>query len=232
MNYNQAVDHTGKKFGDWIAIKYVGNRRWICACSCGKRKQVNTSSLTSGKSTSCGCKVSEKITKVKTTHGYRKHKLYRVWQDIKDRCNNPNHKGYQNYGGRGITICDEWQNSPKLFIEWCLENGWDYFEGKGKRNTTLIDRKDNDKGYCPDNCRFIDNSVSRINTRLNKDNTSGYRGVYYHKSLEKYQALVIYKKERFNIGTFDTAKEAAIARNNFIEEKIKKYNWPHKLTKI
>ena len=80
-------------------------------------------------------------------HGLAYHPLHRKWRGIKDRILNPNCKGYKNYGGRGISICDKWKNDPKKFIEWCLENGW--------RKGLHIDRIDNDGDYGPNNCRFV-----------------------------------------------------------------------------
>lgn len=74
-------------------------------------------------------------------------RLYRIWSSMKQRCNNPNHKHYKHYGGRGIGICKEWESDFDVFAEWAMENGYS--------DTMSIDRIDNDKGYCPDNCRFI-----------------------------------------------------------------------------
>lgn len=84
-------------------------------------------------------------------------KIYGVWQGMKGRCYYPNHKHYKNYGGRGITICDKWLNDSCAFISWALENG--YKEG------LTIDRIDNNKGYSPDNCRWITNKENCRNMR-------------------------------------------------------------------
>src|SRR5262245_3167077 len=94
-----------------------------------------------------------------TVHGYGGHPLYNVWAGMKRRCNDPETVGYGNYGGRGITICREWSESVKAFIEWCLANGW-------KRGLT-IDRKDNNGPYAPWNCRFITVKKNCNNKRTN-----------------------------------------------------------------
>lgn len=81
-------------------------------------------------------------------------RLYQVYFGMKSRCYNPNVKCYKNYGGRGITICDEWLNDFETFKKWMLEHGYDYSKSRKEQQ---IDRKDNDKGYSPDNCRIVTN---------------------------------------------------------------------------
>ena len=104
----------------------------------------------------------------KTTHGLsrektgkRRHtKLYMLWSNIRYRCNNPKSKDYHKYGGRGITVCDEWNRSYQAFYLWAMENG--YCDG------LQIDRIDNEKGYSPDNCRFVTPKVNSNNRRNSK----------------------------------------------------------------
>ena len=95
----------------------------------------------------------------KVTHGYSKHPLKSVYYSMKARCTKTNHPSYLDYGGRGIKVCDEWSNSITLFIDWCKENGY-------KKGLT-IDRKNNNIGYSPSNCRLISQSDQMINTRSN-----------------------------------------------------------------
>jgi len=133
-------------------------------------------------------------------HGYSFHSLYRVWENIKKRCYNKNRDNYKNYGGRGITVCDEWMN-PKVFIEWCLENGW--------RHGLEIDRRDNDGNYCPENCRFVTHGDNVRNNRLiYKHNTSGYRGVSIKN--KKWGASIRINNKLKYLGSFDSPVLAAL----------------------
>ena len=160
-------------------------------------------------------------------HGYSRrgkvHSLYKIWGDMINRCHNQNNKSYLNYGGRGISVCVEWRNSPVAFIEWAKNSGW--------RKGLSLDRRNNDDSYQPKNCRFVSHSISCINQRKRKDNTSGLRGVHFHKgkkknrTRDKWDATVQYEKRRTHIGSFDDPIIAAIARDNFIKEN----DLPHKL---
>jgi len=107
-------------------------------------------------------------------HGFRSHPLYMVWRGMKTRCGNKNYIYYKDYGGRGISVCLDWLNNPRAFIQWALSHGW--------KKGLYLDRKDNDGNYSPDNCRFIDKGLSSRNQRLlYSNNTSGYRGVGWDK---------------------------------------------------
>lgn len=90
---------------------------------------------------------------------HRDHKLWHIWWGMKTRCYKKTSKMYKDYGARGITICDEWLTSYEAFYEWSINNGY----GKG----LSIDRIDNNKGYSPDNCRWVDQSIQSYNTRRN-----------------------------------------------------------------
>lgn len=156
-------DITDQKFGRLTAIKPIGaigsdrSMWWFCECDCGNKINVPAKHLKSGNTSSCGCLAVEKHCCV-SVHGVRYHPLYDVWWLIKDRCENPNRSGYENYGGRGIRMCDEWHDVV-TFISWAENNG--YQEG------LEIDRIDVNGDYEPSNCRFVTHKQNANNRRNN-----------------------------------------------------------------
>ena len=158
----------GQRFGRLTVIREAerqhGHRYILCRCDCGNEKSINLNSLVKGMSNSCGCYRREFIANRNYKHGLTKRetkieRLYTIWSGMKYRCCDPNGKGYHNYGGRGITVCDEWINDYTAFKEWSLNNGY--------AEDLSIDRIDNDKGYSPDNCRWTTMKVQANNTRVN-----------------------------------------------------------------
>ena len=97
--------------------------------------------------------------KYKSRHGMYGTRLYHIWNGLSGRCLNPNNKDYANYGGRGITVCDKWRK-PENFFEWAIHNGY---------NADLtLDRIDVNKGYSPENCRWITGAEQQRNRRNNR----------------------------------------------------------------
>lgn len=158
-------DLTDQKFGRLIVIKRAKNKKgrtaWLCQCECGKKAVVLSHSLISGNTQSCGClnrEISAIINKQqKTTHGKTHTKLYDVWRGIKARCFNKNNHAYKDYGGRGITVCDEWKNDFVAFETWANANGYS--------KELSIDRINVNGNYCPENCRWATMKEQNLNTR-------------------------------------------------------------------
>ena len=158
----------GDKFNRLTVIEEMQKRKqrckvYKCLCDCGNETPVYVTStnLRKGYSKSCGCYHKERAREANKTHGKSHTKLYYVWQDMRKRCNNPKHHAYKDYGGRGITVCDEWNNDYVPFHEWAMNNGY--------KAGLSIDRVNNDKGYSPDNCRWVTMSVQCCNQRERKD---------------------------------------------------------------
>lgn len=156
--------YIGKRFGflTVIGINEPGEiKRFKCQCDCGNIKNVRPIELISGTTKSCGCKHDFLLSEKLTIHGGSKERLYRVWQDMKRRCESTRSEGYRNYGGRGIKVCEEWQDYS-IFREWAYANGYDENAPFGE---CTIDRIDVNGNYEPNNCRWITNAEQQKNKR-------------------------------------------------------------------
>ena len=146
------IDLTGQRFGRLIVVEKAPksgsntNARWVCKCDCGNKRIVTGTTLRRGESQSCGCLRAELRKENATIHGLCYSRLYHIWHGMRDRCHLKSNPAYHHYGGRGITVCDEWRYNFQAFYDWAMANGY--------RDNLSIDRIDNDKGYYPDNCRW------------------------------------------------------------------------------
>lgn len=175
-NQKKSKDLINKTIGNLLVIKCTENKNkdstylWECKCTCGNIVYVATTRLTNGKTTHCGCKKSENISKALLKNSTKiirfkkkQHKLsrtseYNIWTAIKQRCLNSKNISYPNYGGRGIKICNTWLESFDNFIEDM---------GFKPSSTSSIERIDVNKDYCPENCKWIEKRLQLRNTRRN-----------------------------------------------------------------
>lgn len=159
------TDLTGKVFGRLTVVRYLGVNRtgkasWWVRCECGKEKRVDASNLTrkNHPTRSCGCWMKEQIRAAIQTHGMSHHPAYAVWRSMVDRCRLPTHQAWKNYGGRGIRVCPRWEN---------FESFW-----SDMRDTYVsglcLERKDNEKGYSPENCCWASYTAQNSNRRDNR----------------------------------------------------------------
>lgn len=168
-------DLAGKRYGKLTVVSFIPpnqrenkNRSWLCRCDCGNMTQVNVTHLKTGHTTSCGCAVVEHIASVNRKYEFVSKRLYAVYKSMMNRCYNLKAHEYKNYGGRGITVCEEWRGEYgyDAFSKWAL-NSSDY-DINADRGQCTLDRIDIDKGYSPDNCRWITNKAQQNNKRTNR----------------------------------------------------------------
>ena len=181
---------------------------------CGASFKGMVSHIRTGHKRSCGCQ----STKYKNPHGLHHHRMYKTWSNMIHRCSDPNFKQYEDYGGRGIIVCDEWQDI-KNFIDW-VENTSNWEEG------LTLDRINTNGNYSPDNCTFSNRTIQSINQRIQSSNTSGYVGVCWVVAKNRWKVRVQMYGKCKHIGYFHNLEDAVKARDEYILAN----NLPHPLS--
>ena len=173
MRKGQFVDIDGQRFGSLVALERMpvlqGSRsKWLCQCDCGNKTVVSISNLRNGHTKSCGCAVASASAAAHYKHGGKSKshpdRLYAVWRAMKQRCQRPSARGYKDYGGRGISVCPEWQSYAR-FKTWAYSAGYNELAARGQ---CTIDRIDVNGNYEPANCRWVNMHVQSLNKRNSK----------------------------------------------------------------
>lgn len=201
----------GERHGKLISIKEIApkvltsgkkQRMCLCECDCGNMKDIPVSRFFDGGTVSCGCHRKAN----KRTHGLSKTRVWDCYHNMIARCTRQSNTYYENYGGRGITVCDRWLGSFENFLE-----------DMGVPDESLtIDRIDVDKGYSKENCRWVSMGVQGYNRRLLDSNSTGRSGVTFKDG--KYRARISFNGERIEL-YYGNSYDAAVRAREIAEIK-------------
>ena len=207
------VNLIGQTFGRLTVVERGPNDKhkraqWWCRCSCDDQQLVlkRGNDLQSNRVQSCGCWRSESTVIRSTSHGETNTRLYQIWHNMKNRCYNQNDPYYECYGGRGITVCDEWKESYENFSSWAICNGYN--------DTLTIERKNVDGNYCSENCTWATQRTQANNRRNNHYIT--YNGERH--TIAEWEIIL-----KLNTGTIKNRIKLGWDTDKIFNTPIKKY---------
>ncbi len=216
MIAGMAVDITGQRFGRLVAVSHVlikGRNSWFCDCDCGNKTVVEIYNLDKGVTTSCGCLYKKMVGDKFRKHGMSSTKIYILWRGMRNRCRNPNVKGYERYGGRGIKVDPRWDS-----FEHFLED-----MGPKPSDEHALDRIDNNGDYTKENCKWSTKCEQAQNRRKHPANNSGKTGVTWAKKEKKWKAYITANGKVTRLGFFVSLEAAVEARKAAELQYIGKY---------
>lgn len=209
---HHAKDYTGQKIGMLTILrradKNINNKpAWVCQCSCGNIVTLRSGVLKAGqKSCGCLCRLPSDVNPL-FLKGH-KNRLYNIWSGMNYRCTHPKASHWQNYGGKGIRVCDEWKNNFQAFAEWSIAHGY--------ASNLEIDRIDSNGNYCPENCRWIDHKNNSRNRGVKRLNKSGATGVVWRKTRSgdggSWRASIVVDGKNISLGSYANFDDAVAAR--------------------
>lgn len=200
-------DRSGERFGSLTltspcGLNKQGSLVWNYICDCGNTGSITGTAVrqtaklaTNPRVPSCGCEKIKVNKELLTTHNKSSHPLAYIWQAMKQRCYNPNHQEYSRYGGKGVTVCDEWVEDCGAFIDWALANGWE--KGMHIDKDITVGYGASNKTYSPDTCIFIPakENVAFSGSRANWENNKNIK-VPPHVIPQIHQAYEELKNQR------------------------------------
>lgn len=194
-------------------LRYLPKYKVKCECYCGKIFITSKYLILNKHTQSCGCHNIAMIVYRNYKHGGAGSRLWTIHNYMLKRCHNTKSKDYHLYGGRGIKVCSKWKDFV-VFRDWALTNGY--------RDNLSIDRRDNDKGYSPDNCRWVNDKIQAINQRVKSTSSCGLKGL---KQLDSgnWQVRIQTNGKRKSLGTYKTSEEAVSIYNKAAKKRENLY---------